>query len=59
MEQGKKIKDKLENEKQLLESIKTKKLEQLKSNKIPEKYLAELAKKKIVIWFFILKKIFI
>jgi hypothetical protein len=49
LEQGKKIKDKLENEKQLLESIKTKKLEQLKSNKIPEKYLAELAKKKIVI----------
>ena len=40
----------MENERTLLESIKSKKLDTLKANNIPEKYRAELSRKKIVIW---------
>jgi len=49
LEEGKKIKDNLVNHKQLLENIKSKKLDDLKSLSIKEKYTSELARKKIVI----------
>jgi len=49
LEEGKKIKVKMSNEKQLLENIKTSKLGQLMDLDIPEKYTAELAKKRIMI----------
>ena len=47
MEEGKKVRQKMETEKQTLEKIKQKKLEQLKSLGISEKYAAELARKKV------------
>ena len=47
MEEGKKVRQKMEVEKQTLEKIKHKKLEQLKSLGISEKYAAELARKKV------------
>jgi len=50
LEEGKKIKDKLLAEKQLLENIKDKKLNGLYELNVPDRYTAELAKKKIVIW---------
>ncbi|CAK89143.1 unnamed protein product (macronuclear) [Paramecium tetraurelia] len=49
LEEGKKIKDRLNQEKRLLESIKDTKLKDLNEKSIPDKYKAELAKKKIVI----------
>jgi len=49
LEEGKKMKDKLMNEKFLLEDIKTKKLHQLVDLDIPGKYTSELARKKIMI----------
>ena len=49
LEEGKKIKDNLANHKQLLENIKSKKLEDLKGLGIKDKYTSELARKKIVI----------
>jgi len=49
LEEGKKIKDKLSNEKKLLEAVKEEKLNDLQAIGIPEKYQAELAKKKIVV----------
>lgn len=47
LEEGKKIKDNLKNQKKVLEEIKQKKLEQLKEESIPEKYTVDLQKKKI------------
>lgn len=47
MEEGKKIRDKMLNEKRLLENIKDKKLKQLNDHSIPDKYKAELSRKKI------------
>ncbi|CAD8061698.1 unnamed protein product [Paramecium primaurelia] len=47
LEEGKKIRDKMINEKKLLENIKEQKLKGLNDNTIPDKYKAELAKKKI------------
>jgi len=49
LEEGKKIKDKLTAEKKLLENIKSEKLGELQDLGIPEKYQAELAKKKIIV----------
>jgi len=49
LEEGKKIKDKLRNEKRTLEEIKHQKIEGLKAHNIPDKYIAELTKKKITI----------
>lgn len=48
LEEGKKIKDNLSNEKRLLEGIKSDKLTELTSYGIPNKYTAELARKRIV-----------
>lgn len=47
LEEGKKIRDKMLNEKKLLENIKDTKLKGLNDNYIPDKYKAELARKKI------------
>lgn len=47
-EEGKKIKDKMEAERRTLERIKNEKLQGLYNDTIPEKYTAELARKKIV-----------
>jgi hypothetical protein len=49
LEEGKKIRDKLSNEKVLLEGIKEQKLKQLHDHGIDDKYKIELAKKKIYI----------
>jgi len=49
LEEGKKIKDKLSAEKKLLEHIKQEKITELKSQDIPEKYQAELVRKRIVV----------
>lgn len=49
LEEGKKIKDKLNLEKRLIETIKDNKLKDLNDKAIPDKYKTELAKKKIVI----------
>jgi hypothetical protein len=49
LEEGKKIKDKLAAEKRLLENIKEEKLHDLKTLGIPDKYQAELTKKKIIV----------
>lgn len=49
LEEGKKIKDKLAAEKKLLEHIKEEKMSELKSQNVPAKYQAELAKKKIIV----------
>jgi hypothetical protein len=47
LEEGKKIRDKLLNEKHLLENIKDQKLKTLQDHGIADKYKIELAKKKI------------
>ena len=47
LEEGKKVKDKIKNEKKVLEEIKTQKISGLRSSNIPEKYVKDLAKKKI------------
>ena len=47
LEEGRKIRQKQENEKMKLEQIKAKKLGQLSGLDIPDKYVAELAKKRI------------
>merc|ERR1711963_983099 len=47
-EEGKKVKDKMENERRTLERIKQDKLNLLYSDSIAEKYTAELARYKIV-----------
>ena len=49
LEEGKLIKDKLSNEKQLLEDIKSEKLAELGDFGISMKYTSELAKKRIII----------
>jgi len=49
LEEGKKIKDNLKAQKQLLEDIKDNKLSELKDTGIPGKYQFDLAKMKIVI----------
>lgn len=49
LEEGKKMKDKIQNEKYLLEDIKARKLNELQSLDIPTKYATELARKRIVI----------
>lgn len=46
--EGKMVREKLENERQKLEEIKARKLKQLENIGIPEKYNAELMKKKII-----------
>jgi len=47
LEEGKLVRQKLEDERQKIERIKGKKLGELKGIDIPDKYQAELAKKKI------------
>ena len=47
MEEGRKVRQKIDDERKKIESIKNKKLDQLNGLSIPEKYKAELAKKKI------------
>lgn len=47
LEEGRKVRQKIEDERRKIESIKGKKLDQLIGMEIPEKYTAELAKKKI------------
>jgi len=49
LEEGKKIKDKLSNEKKLLETIKQSKIEELVVSGIENKYTSELARKRIMI----------
>ena len=49
LEEGKKIKDKLANEKKILEKLKQEKITELKSHDITEKYLSDLLKKKMVV----------
>jgi len=49
LEEGKKIKDKLSNEKKLLETIKGQKIDELLNMGIENKYTAELARKRIMI----------
>jgi len=49
LEDGKKIKDKLANEKKLLERIKEEKLSDLKASGVAEKYTGELARKRIIV----------
>ena len=48
MEEGRKVRSKIEEEKRKIEAIKQKKLEDLNQLEIPDKYKAELAKKKIL-----------
>ena len=48
LEEGRKVRQKIEDEKRKIEAIKQKKLEQLNNLEIPDKYKAELAKKKII-----------
>ena len=48
LEEGRKVRSKIEEEKRKIEAIKNKKLDQLHNLDIPDKYKAELAKKKIV-----------
>ena len=47
LEEGKMVRQKLEDERRKIEAIKDKKLGQLKGLEIPDKYQAELARKKI------------
>ncbi len=47
LEEGKMVRQKLEQERQKIEAIKYKKLAELQGLDIPDKYQAELAKKKI------------
>lgn len=48
LEEGRKVRQKIEEEKRKIEAIKNKKLQELNNLEIPDKYKAELAKKKIV-----------
>ncbi len=48
LEEGRKVRTKIEEEKRKIEAIKNKKLQELNNLEIPDKYKAELAKKKIV-----------
>jgi hypothetical protein len=48
LEEGRKVRSKIEEEKRKIEAIKQKKLEGLNQLEIPDKYKAELAKKKIL-----------
>ena len=48
LEEGKKIKDKLAAERKALEQIKEEKLQELKSQGIPQKYQGDLARKRII-----------
>ncbi len=48
LEEGRKVRQKIEEEKRKIEAIKNKKLSELNGLDIPDKYKAELAKKKIV-----------
>ena len=47
LEEGKKVRQKIDDERRKIEAIKAKKLTELTGLDIPEKYTAELAKKKI------------
>lgn len=47
LEEGRKVRQKIEDERRKIEAIKQKKLEELNNLSIPDKYKAELAKKKI------------
>lgn len=47
LEEGRKIRQKIDEERHKIEAIKQKKLQELNTLNIPEKYTAELAKKKI------------
>lgn len=47
LEEGRKIRQKIDEERRKIEAIKQKKLGELNTLNIPEKYTAELAKKKI------------
>jgi len=49
LEEGKKIKDNLKNQKRTLDAMKVKKLEELQREGIPQKYTVDLQKKKIVV----------
>jgi len=49
LEEGKKIKDNLANERRVLEAIKTQKLSELNSLGVASKYTSELARKRILI----------
>ena len=47
LEEGRKVRQKIEEERRKIEAIKQKKLNELNNLNIPDKYKAELAKKKI------------
>lgn len=47
LEEGRKVRQKIDEERRKIEAIKMKKLNELNELNIPEKYTAELAKKKI------------
>ena len=47
LEEGKKVRQKIDEERRKIEAIKAKKLNELNGLAIPDKYTAELAKKKI------------
>ena len=47
LEEGRKVRQKIEEERRKIEAIKQKKLSELNNMNIPDKYKAELAKKKI------------
>ena len=48
LEEGRKVRQKIEEERRKIEAIKQKKLDQLNNLEIPDKYKAELAKKRII-----------
>lgn len=47
LEEGRKMRQKIEEERRKIEAIKQRKLQELRDLEIPEKYQAELARKKI------------
>ena len=47
LEEGRKVRQKIEEERRKIETIKQKKINELENLAIPDKYKAELAKKKI------------
>lgn len=47
LEEGRKVRQKIQDERDKIEKIKSKKIDQLNNLSIPEKYKAELAKKKV------------
>jgi len=47
LEEGRKVRQKLDDERKKIEAIKARKIQELKGLDIPEKYQAELARKKI------------